>query len=157
GAAGNAYTGNSATGARGASYNPQTGVISAGAAGATYNAATGQITAAGRGFAYNIKTDTGIAVGKNNVYAGKDGNVYRYNKADGLQQHTSSGWSSVSRPDNQQFHNQQSARAVGQQRWDNFRSASPNAGSAGRSVGNGGFTGGGIRGGSTPRFGGRRR
>jgi hypothetical protein len=157
GAVSNAYTGNSAAGARGASYNPNTGVISGGAAGATYNASTGQITAGGRGFAYNTKTDTGVAVGKNNVYAGKDGNVYRYNKSDGLQQHTSSGWSSVSRPDNQQFHNQQSARAVGQQRWDNFRSASPNAGSAGRSVGNGGFTGGGIRGGSAPRFGGRRR
>jgi hypothetical protein len=159
GAVSNAYTGNAAAGARGVNYNPQTGVISGGAAGATYNAATGQVTAGGRGFAYNTKTDTGVAVGKNNVYAGKDGEVYRYNKSDGLQQHTSSGWSSVSRTaDTQQFQNQQAARATGQQRWDNFRSAgSPGVGSGSRGVGNGGFTGGGVRGGSGPRFGGRRR
>jgi hypothetical protein len=157
GAVSNAYTGNAAAGVRGASYNPNTGVISGGAAGATYNASTGQITAGGRGFAYNTKTDTGVAVGKNNVYAGKDGNVYRYNKSDGLQQHTSSGWSSVSRADNPQFQNQQSARAVGQQRWDNFRSAGPGPAAGGRSVGSGGFTGGGVRGGSAPRLGGRRR
>jgi hypothetical protein len=159
GAVSNAYTGNAAAGARGASYNPQTGVISGGAAGATYNASTGQITAGGRGFAYNTKTDTGVAVGKNNVYAGKDGNVYRYNKSDGLQQHTSDGWSSVSQPsDAQHIQNQQAARASGQQRWDSFRSAgSPNVGSGGRGLGNGGFAGGGVRGGSGPRLGGRRR
>ncbi len=138
--ASNAYTGNAAVGARGAGYNPRTGVISGGAAGATYNASTGEVTAAGRGFAYNTRTDTGVAVGGNNVYAGRDGNVYRYNKSDGLQQHTSSGWSSVSRSaDTRHFQDQQAARAAGQQRWDNFRSA-----------------GGGFRGGSGPRIGGRR-
>ena len=52
-------------------------MVSAGAAGATYNAATGQTTAAGRGLTYNTRTDTGVAVGKNNVYAGKDGEIYR--------------------------------------------------------------------------------
>jgi hypothetical protein len=157
GAVSNAYTGNAAAGTRGVSYNPQTGVISGGAAGATYNAATGQVNAGGRGFAYNTKTDTGVAVGKNNVYAGKDGEVYRYNKSDGLQQHTSDGWSSVSRQaDAQHIQNQQSARATGQQRWDNFRSAgSPNVGSGSRA--SGGFTGGGLRGGSGPRLGGGRR
>ena len=157
GAVSNAYTGNAAAGAQGVSYNPQTGVINGGAAGATYNGASGQVTAGGRGFAYNTKTDTGVAVGKNNVYAGKDGEVYRYNKSDGLQQHTSDGWSSVSRPaDAQHIQNQQSARATGQQRWDNFRSAgSPNVGSGSRA--NGGFTGGGFRGGNGPRLGGGRR
>lgn len=152
GAVSNAYTGNAAAGARGVSYNPQTGVISGGAGGATYNAATGQVTAGGRGFAYNTKTDTGVAVGKNNVYAGKDGEVYRYNKSDGLQQHTSDGWSSVSRPaESKNIQNQQAARASGQQRWDNFRSSGgPNP------SGNHGVTGGGFRG-SAPRFGGRHR
>ena len=120
----NAYTGNAAVGTRGVSYNPQTGVISGGAAGATYNAATGQTTVGGRGFAYNTKTDTGVAVGKNNVYAGKDGEVYRYNKSDGLQQHTSSGWETVNRPaDTQSLQNQQRARATGEHRWENFRSS----------------------------------
>ncbi len=154
GAVSNAYSGNAAAGARGASYNPRTGVISGGAVGATYNAGTGQITGGGRGFAYNTKTDTGVAVGKNNVYAGRDGNVYRYNKSDGVQQHTSDGWSQVSRPgDAQSLHTQQAARATGQQRWDNFRSAgNANAGSGNR----GGFAGGGLRGGG-PRFAGRRR
>lgn len=158
GVASNAYTGNAAAGARGINYNPQTGVISGGAAGATYNASTGQVTAGGRGFAYNTKTDTGVAVGKNNVYAGKDGEIYRYNKSGGFEQHTSDGWSSVSRPaDARQVRNQQAARANGQQRWDNFRSNGGfGAGSSGRVFGNGGFTGGGVRGGS-PRFSGRRR
>jgi len=148
GAASNAYTGNAAVGARGAGYNPQTGVISGGAVGATYNAATGQTTAAGRGFAYNTRTDTGVAVGNNNVYAGRDGNVYRYNKTDGLQQRTGNSWSSVDRPtDTQHIQSQHAARANGQQRWDNFRSA---GGSGSRSFG-------GLRSGSGPRSGGRRR
>ncbi|HJQ69007.1 MAG TPA: carbohydrate-binding family V/XII [Blastocatellia bacterium] len=129
GAVSNAYTGNGAAGARGVHYNPQTGVISGGAVGATYNADTGKVTAGGRGFAYNTNTDTGVVVGKNNVYAGRDGEVYRYNKSSGLEQHTSDGWSSVRRPsDNQSFHNQQSARAAGQQRWENFRSGSRSGG-----------------------------
>jgi hypothetical protein len=160
GAASNPYTGNAAAGARGASYNPQTGVISGGAAGAAYDAATGQATVAGRGFTYNTRTDTGVAVGNNNVYAGKDGEIYRYNKSSGLEQRTSSGWSSVSRPaDTQNIQNQQAARAAGQQRWDNFRSAgSPNVGPGSRGLGSGGLgNGGGLRGGSGPRLGGLRR
>jgi hypothetical protein len=145
----NAYTGNAAAGARGASYNPQTGVVSGGAAGATYNAATGQTTAAGRGFAYNTKTDTGVAVGNNNVYAGKDGEIYRYNKSSGLEQHTGNGWQSVNRPaEIQNLQSQQAARATGQQRWDSFRSAGglrANSGVTGSRIGSGssGLRGGG--------------
>jgi hypothetical protein len=133
GAASNAYSGNAAAGARSVSYSAQTGVISGGAAGATYNAASGEITSAGRGFAYNTKTDTGVAVGKNNVYAGKDGEVYRYNQATGAQKHTGGGWETVNRPaDIQNLQNQQAARANGQQRWENFRSvAGPKVGSGG--------------------------
>jgi hypothetical protein len=149
GVATNAYTGNAAAGARGASYNPQTGVVSGGAAGATYNAATGQTTAAGRGFAYNTKTDTGVAVGNNNVYAGKDGEIYRYNKSSGLEQHTGNGWQSVNRPaEIQNLQSQQAARATGQQRWDSFRSAGglrANSGVTGSRIGSGssGLRGGG--------------
>lgn len=93
----NAYTGNSAAGVRGAAYNPQTGVISGGAVGGVRNGSTGQVTAGGGRFAYNTRTDTGVAVGNNNVYASKDGNVYRYNQSTGIQQRTSAGWESVQR------------------------------------------------------------
>ena len=124
GVASNAYTGNAAAGTRGVSYNPVTGVISGGAAGATYNAATGQTTAAAGGFAYNTRTGNGVTVGNNNVYAGKDGNVYRYNQTTGAQQHTGGGWQAVNRPtDTQNLQNQQRARAAGEHRWENFRSA----------------------------------
>lgn len=158
GVASNAYTGNAAAGARGVTYNPQTGVIHGGAAGATYNAATGQVTVGGGGFAYNTKTGTGVAVGNNNVYAGKDGNVYRYNSSTGLQQHTNNGWSSVNRPaDVQNVQTQRAARDAGQQRWDTFRAGGGHAVESGnRPFRNGGFTGGGVRGGA-PRFGGHRR
>lgn len=163
GAASNAYTGNAAAGARGASYNPQTGVVSGGAGGAAYNAATGQVTAGGSRFAFNTRTDTGVAIGNNNVYAGRDGEVYRYNKSDGLQQHTNSGWSSVNRPaDAQHIQSQQAARAAGQQRWDSFRSSGglgANSGIAGSRIGSGGgprigsggVGGGGFRGGGRIR------
>lgn len=156
GVASNAYTGNAAAGTRGAGYNPQTGVVSGGAVGGTYNAATGQTTVGGRGVAYNTKTDTGVAVGNNNVYAGRDGEVYRYNKTDGLQQHSSSGWSSVNRPtDAQSIQNQQAARATGQQRWDTFRSSgglNANTGVVGPRANGGVGSSGGV-----PRGGGRIR
>jgi hypothetical protein len=157
GVATNAYTGNAAAGARGVNYNPHTGVISGGAVGGTYNAATGQTSVGGRGFAYNTRTDTGVAVANNNVYAGRDGNVYRYNSSTGLQQHTSDGWSSVNRPaEAQSIQNQHAARAAGQQRWDSFRSAgSSGGGSISRPSRNGGFAGGSRP--DAPRFGGRRR
>lgn len=136
-------------GARGAGYNPRTGVVSGGAAGATYNAATGQVTAGRKGFAYNTRTDTGVAVGNNNVYAGHDGEVYRYNKSNGLEQHTNSGWQSVNRPTEiQNIQNQQGARITGQQRWENFRSAGSlngNSGVVGPRLGSGGGPRGGGR------------
>ena len=148
GAATNAYTGNSAAGARGVGYNPQTGVIRGGAAGATHNAATGQTTAGAGGFAYNTRTDTGVAVGNNNVYAGRDGNVYRYNQSSGLQQHADGGWQSVNRPaDTRSFQNLQAARGTGQLRWENFRTSGGPAANGGQRFGGGGRLrgGGGFR------------
>jgi hypothetical protein len=119
----NVYTGNSAAGARGVNYNPQTGVISGGAVGGVRNGSTGQVTAGGRGFAYNTRTDTGVAVGNNNVYASKDGNVYRYNQSTGVQQKTSSGWQSVQRTaDRSWVQNQQQARGLGEMRTRDFSS-----------------------------------
>jgi hypothetical protein len=113
----NAYTGNSVAGARGAAYNPNTGVISGGAVGGVRNGSTGQVTAGGGGFAYNTNTNTGVAVGNNNVYATRDGSVYRYNQSTGVQQRTSSGWESVQRSaDRSWVQNQQSARGLGEMR-----------------------------------------
>lgn len=119
----NVYNGNSAAGARMVNYNPQTGVISGGAVGGVRNGSTGEITAGGRGFAYNTRTDTGVAVGKNNVYASRDGNVYRYNQSTGVQQRTSSGWETVQRSaDRSWVQNQQRARGLGEMRTRDFTS-----------------------------------
>ena len=127
GTAYNAYTGNSAAGARGATYNPQTGVISGGAAGGVRNGSTGQVTAGAGGFAYNTRTDTGVAVGNNNVYASRDGNVYRYNQSTGVQQRTSNGWETVQRSaDRSWVQNQQQARGLGEMRTRDFSSARGN-------------------------------
>lgn len=123
GTATNVYTGNSAAGARGATYNPNTGVISGGAVGGVRNGSTGEVTAGGRGFAYNTRTDTGVAVGNNNVYASRDGNVYRYNQSTGVQQKTSSGWETVQRSaDRSWVQNQQNARGLGEMRTRDFSS-----------------------------------
>ena len=123
GAASNAYTGNAAAGSRGVNYNAQTGVISGGAVGGVKNGSTGQVTAGGRGFAYNTQTGTGVAVGNNNVYASRDGNVYRYNQSTGVQQKTSSGWESVQRSaDRSWVRNQQAARGLGEMRTRDFSS-----------------------------------
>lgn len=117
GTASNVYTGNSAAGARGVNYNPNTGVISGGAVGGVRDGSTGQVTAGGRGFAYNTRTDTGVAVGNNNVYASRDGNVYRYNQSTGVQQKTSAGWETVQRSaDRSWVRNQQQARGIGELR-----------------------------------------
>jgi len=113
----NVYNGNSAAGARGAAYNPNTGVISGGAVGGVRNGSTGQVTAGGSGFAYNTRTNTGVAVGNNNVYASKDGSLYRYNQSTGVQQRTSSGWETVQRSaDRNWVQNQQNARGLGEMR-----------------------------------------
>jgi len=119
----NVYTGNSAAGVRGAAYNPNTGVISGGAVGGVRNGSTGQVTAGGGGFAYNTRTNTGVAVGNNNVYASKDGSLYRYNQSTGMQQKTSSGWETVQRSaDRSWVQNQQNARGLGEMRTRDFSS-----------------------------------
>ena len=132
GTASNLYTGNSAAGARGVNYNPNTGVISGGAVGGVRDGSTGQVTAGGRGFAYNTRTDTGVAVGNNNVYASKDGNVYRYNQSSGVQQKTSAGWETVQRSSDRSWvQNQQNARGIGEMRTRDFSSMRGNFRSGG--------------------------
>jgi hypothetical protein len=131
----NIYTGNTVAGRGAVGYNPQTGIVAGGGAGYAGNIYSGEGTAGRGGFAYNTNTGAGVAAGSNNIYAGKDGEVYRYNRQTGnWSQNSGDGWKSTSKaqPNLQQ---QQQARATGQQRSQNF----------------GGSRGGGTRGGGRRR------
>jgi hypothetical protein len=134
GANANIYTGSTFAGRGAVGYNPTTGVVAGGGAGYAGNMYTGQ-GAAGRGaFAYNTNSGAGIAAGNNNVFASKDGTVYRYDRqSSNWSQNSGNGWHSASKsqPGLQQ---QQQARVAGQQRTQNFS----------RSMG-GGMRGGGGR------------
>ena len=86
------------------------------------NIYTGQGTAGRGGFAYNTNTNAGVAAGKNNVYAGKDGTVYRYNRDSGnWSSNSGSGWQPATKPD-ASLQRQQQARTQGAQRTQNFNS-----------------------------------
>ena len=139
GTAYNPYTGNSAAGARGVTYNPQTGVIRGGAVGGVRNGSTGDVTAGRSAFAYNPNTNTGVAVYNNNVYADRNGNIYRYNQSTGVQQRTSNGWETVQRSQDRSWvQNQHQARSLGQQRTQNLSASRPAAGSSRPRLGGGG-------------------
>jgi len=129
----NIYTGNTAGYRGGATYNPNTGIVAGGGAGYVGNIYSGQGAAGRGGFVYNTNTGAGIAAGKNNVYAGKDGTVYRYNRDSGnWASNSGSGWQSVDRPQ-PTLQNQQQMRTQGAQRTSNFSSArsySPRTGGA---------------------------
>jgi hypothetical protein len=118
----NIYTGNTAGFRGGATYNPNTGIVAGGGAGYAGNIYTGQGTAGRGGFAYNTNTGAGIAGGKNNIYAGKDGTVYRYNRDSGnWSSNSGNGWQSVNKPQ-PTLQNQQQMRNQGAQRTQNFNS-----------------------------------
>jgi len=130
----NIYTGNTVAGRGAASYNPNTGIVAGAGAGYAGNVYTGSGAAGRGGFAYNTNTGAGIAAGGNNVYAGKDGTVYRYDRQSGnWSQNSGSGWQSTNKPQ-PSLQQQQQARATGQQRAQNFSGARA-----------GGFRGGGGR------------
>lgn len=129
GAVSNAYNGNAAAGARGVTYNPNTGVISGGAVGGVRNGSTGAVTTGGSAFAYNPNTNNGVAVANNNVYADRNGNIYRYNQSTGVQQRTDNGWETVQRSQDRSWvQNQHQARSVGQERTQNFNTVRANSG-----------------------------
>lgn len=116
----NVYTGNTRGGRGVAAYNPHTGVVAGAGAGYAGNVYTGQGVAGRGAAAYNPNTGRGVAAGNNNVYAGQDGSVYRYNRQNGSwSQNTGSGWQSTSRPQ-ASVQSQQQARSLGQQRTQNF-------------------------------------
>ena len=135
GANANIYTGNTVAGRGAMGYNPTTGVVAGGGAGYAGNMYTGQGAAGRGGFAYNTNTGAGIAAGNNNIYAGKDGDVYRYDRQNGnWSQNNGNGWKSTSRTQSG-MKQQQQARSTGQQRTQNFS----------RSMSGGGMRGGGGR------------
>jgi hypothetical protein len=136
----NIYTGNTVGGRGAVAYDPKTGIVAGGGAGYAGNIYSGEGAAGRGGFAYNTNTGAGIAAGGNNVYAGKDGNVYRYDRQSGnWSQNSGNGWQSVDKPQ-PSLQRQQQARSQGQQRTQNF-SGTMNRGS----FGGGGFRGGGRR------------
>jgi hypothetical protein len=93
----NVYTGNTVAGAQGVRYNPNTGVVAGGSVVGAGNIYSGEGAVAGRGFAYDTDTGNAVAAGKNNIYASKDGEVYRYDRETGdISQSTGKGqWSDV--------------------------------------------------------------
>lgn len=106
GAVGNVYTGNFAAGSRGVAVGPQGNVV-VGGRGIAGNAYTGNAVAGGGGAFYNKNTGQWTTFGHHttsqggtvghigdNVYAGKDGNVYRHTES-GWEQHGANGWQSV--------------------------------------------------------------
>ena len=118
----NFYTGNTAGYRGAATYNPNTGIVAGAGAGYAGNIYSGQGTAGRGAFAYNTNTNTGIAAGKNNVFAGKDGTVYRYDRGNGnWSSNSGSGWQSVDKPQ-PRLQNQQQMRTQGAQRTQNFNS-----------------------------------
>jgi hypothetical protein len=118
----NIYTGNTYGYRGGATYNPNTGIVAGGGAGYVGNIYTGNGAAGRGGFVYNTNTNTGIALGKNNVFAGKDGTVYRYNRNNGSwSSNSGDGWQPVNRPE-PKLQNQQELRNKGAQRTQNFNS-----------------------------------
>ena len=133
----NIYTGNTAGYRGGATYNPNTGIVAGGGAGYAGNIYSGQGAAGRGGFAYNTNTNTGIAAGSNNVYAGRDGTVYRYNRGSGnWSSNSGGGWQSIDKPQ-PNLQSQEHMRSQGAQRTQNFNSM--------RSFGGGRMGGGGRR------------
>ena len=117
----NIYTGNSVGGRGAAAFNPNTGIVAGAGAGYAGNIYTGNATAGRGAFAHNTNTGAGVAAGKNNIYAGGDGTVYRYDRQNGSwSQNSGNGWQSASRAQNLQ--QQQRARSTGQMRTQSFSS-----------------------------------
>jgi len=128
----NIYTGNTYAGRGAVAYDPKTGIVAGAGAGYAGNMYTGGAVAGRGGFAYNTNTGAGVAANGNNVYAGKDGTVYRYDRQSGnWSQNSGSGWQSTNRPQ-PNLQQQQQARSLGQQRTQNF------SGAMGRGFGGGG-------------------
>jgi hypothetical protein len=110
GAAYNRITGNYWTRDLGAAYNSRTGAIAAGHKASVTNVFTGNSVSAGKGIVYNPNTGNatrvsgirgdqgGVVRSGDNVYAGKDGELYRKGDNGWQEFKPGSGWDEV-RPD----------------------------------------------------------
>lgn len=117
----NAYTGNYGTGVRGTTYNTRTGGMTTYEAGRGANAYTGGTAAGVEGTHYNPRTGEtntfGAARVNDNVYAGRDGNVYR-DAGGGWQKYNNGSWNNVNA--DQALHNDWASRTAGYDRMSNF-------------------------------------
>ena len=98
GAAFNPYSGNYAAGRQAAGYNPSTGSYGAAGKGVQGNTYTGASGSYSRGVVGNANTGNKIAWNNGNVYAGKDGSVYKYSPDAGVQKYNGGTWQTVSKP-----------------------------------------------------------
>jgi len=127
----NAWNGDFSGKAAGATYNPRTGVVRGGAV-----KAEGELGDPGSGsvdrnsFRYNPRTNTGVGVKDDNVYAGRDGNVYRYNNDNGWQKYDNGNgnWNDTTRDQNfnrtqsSDLNAQRQSRDTGQRRMESYQS-----------------------------------
>jgi len=136
GAVGNVYTGNYAAGGRGAVTSARTGTTVAGQRVTAGSARTGREVSAGRVGAVNPRTgragSAGYVSGErgtiarvgNDVYAGRDGNVYRPSGSSWQRSSGRGSWSNVrDQSRTQNLNRQRQARTRGQTRVNNHRSS----------------------------------
>ena len=146
GSASNAYTGNYAAGAHGSTYNASTGVVHGSSSTTTGNAYTGKSSSSNSQSYYNTKTGSGVADVNNNVYADKDGNVYKADpsSSSGYKQSTSSGWSDTdkSSASTSSLNSESAARSQGSSQWNSYHGSSSSGASRGGWGGGGGGGGG---------------
>jgi hypothetical protein len=148
-AVGNVYSGNYAYGGRGAAYNPNTGTKAAGGRVTVGDADSGRQATAGRVGAVNPGTgqsgsagwvrgeEGGAARVGDDVYAGKDGSVYKRNgQGDWSQVERSGQWQGVQdQARSRDLDRQYQARNYGQQRYQGYQRSTPRA--SGRARGRG--------------------
>jgi hypothetical protein len=151
----NAWTGNSWARSAGMSYNSRTGTLAAGQRATVSNAYTGAAATAGRVAATNPRTGQsgsaayargasgGVARVGDDVYATRDGNVYRRTDS-GWQQRSGGSWSGASyQGATGSLNRDAQARSTGQTRVNQYQGTS--GGRSGGYVGGGGARGGGGR------------
>jgi hypothetical protein len=129
----NAYTGDYASGRRGVAAGPG-GAVAAGRGATVGNAYTGNQVSAGQGAVYNPKTGETTRVGGvsgergtvarvgDDIYAGRDGNVYRRGENGGWEQPSGGGWQGADAGRTSGLDRQYQARSQGSQRAQQFSS-----------------------------------
>ena len=108
----------------GVTYNPRTGIVRGAGTHVQGDLDDGEFRRKSRGFAYNTRTNTGVARRGDDVYAGRDGNVYRHDRDIGwLHNATNGGWEDARRSGT--YHQQAAhlnaqwqGRQIGQQRFN---------------------------------------